>query len=166
VNCVRSYLTQQPLILFCTSLLQYLKGNLPTFIKPTFRTLLVNNMTKTATSKKATKTAPTSNRANPALAPDNPRPRTPTRTGPDMVQLTPCHNEKTPSGSQPAAATKPRTRGDLRMSRTIPTASVRVPSPSSHYSKLSSRRNRARDPNLSRDDLTVTHLSPFEFMPR
>jgi hypothetical protein len=130
-------------------------------------------MTKTATSKKATKTAPTSNRANPALALDNPWLRMPTWTRPDVAQSTPCHNEKTPSGSQPAATMKPHTQGDWRMSKTIPTASVRVssprtgaPSPSSRYLKSSSRRNRARDPNLSRDDSTATHLSPFEFMPR
>ena len=83
-----------------------------------------------------------------------------------MAHSTPRHSEKTPGGSQPAAATKPRTRGDLRTSRTVPMASARAPSPSSHCSKSSSRRNRARDPNPSRNDSTATHPSPFEFMPR
>jgi hypothetical protein len=83
-----------------------------------------------------------------------------------MAQSTPHHSEKTPGGSQPAAAMKPCTRGDSRTSRTIPTASAQAPSPSSHCSKSSSRHNRARDPNPSRDDSTATHLSPFEFMPQ
>jgi len=76
-------------------------------------------MMKMATAKKATKTAPVSNCANPMLAPDNPRLRTPMQTGSDMAQPMPCHSEKTPGGSQPAAATKPCTRGDLRMSRCL-----------------------------------------------
>ena len=131
-----------------------------------FWTQLVTNMTKTATVKKATKTAPASNCANPVLVPDNPQLRTPTQTGPDMAQMTPRHSEKTPGGSQPAAATKPRTQGDSMMSRTVPMASVQAPSPSSHCLQLSSWRNWARDPNPSRDDLTVTHPSPFKFMPQ
>ena len=60
-------------------------------------------MTKTAIVKKATKTAPVSNCANPALAPDNPRPRTPMRSGPDVAQSTPHHTEKIPASSTPAA---------------------------------------------------------------
>jgi len=130
-------------------------------------------MMKTATMKKATKTAPVSNCANPVLAPDNPRPRTPMHPGTDMAHLTPRHSEKTPGGSQPAAATKPRTRGDLRTSMTISTASAQAPSPrtgapspSSCRSKLSSCRNWARDPNPSRDDSTATHPLPFEFIPQ
>ena len=95
------------------------------------------------------------------------------QNGPNVTQTTPRHSEKTPSGSQPAAATKPCTRGDLRTSRTIPAASARMPSPrtgapspSSCRSKLSSRRNQARDPNPSRDDSMATHPSPFKFIPR
>ena len=38
VNCVISYPTQGILILFCTFLLQYLKGNPPTLLKSIFRT--------------------------------------------------------------------------------------------------------------------------------
>jgi hypothetical protein len=153
--------------LFCTSLLQYLKGNPPTSSQLTFRTSTVNNMTK-----KATKTAPTSNRANPTLALDNPRPRTPTRSGTDMAQLTPRHTKKIPVGSTPTAATKPRTQGDSRTSRTVPPASTRAlssrtgaPSPSSHRSQSSSQRNRARDPNPLRSDSAATHPSPFDFLP-
>jgi hypothetical protein len=123
--------------------------------------------------KKATKTAPASNRANPALAPDNPRPKTPTRSGTNMAQLTPRHTEKIPVGSTPAAATKPRTRGDLRTSRTVPPASTQAlssrtgaPSPSSRRLQSSSQRNRARDPNPLRSDSAVTHPSPFDFLPR
>jgi hypothetical protein len=130
-------------------------------------------MMKTAIVKKATKTVPVSNRANPALAPDNPRPRTPTRSGPDVAQSTPRHTEKIPASSTPAAATKPRTRGDSRTSRTVPPASARAlssrtgaPSPSSCRSQLSSQRNQARDPNSLRSDLAMTHLSPFDFLPR
>jgi len=66
-------------------------------------------MMKTAIAKKATKTVPVSNRANPVLAPDNPRPGTPTRSGPDVALLTPHHTEKIPAGSTPAAMSKPRT---------------------------------------------------------
>jgi len=66
-------------------------------------------MTKTAIVKKATKTVPASNRANPALALDNPRSRTPTQSGTDVAQSTPCHTEKIPAGSTPAAAMKPHT---------------------------------------------------------
>jgi len=79
-----------------------------------------------------------------------------------------CHVtvKKTPGGSQPAAAMKPHTWGDLRMSRTVPTASAQAPSMSSCHLQLSSRHNRARDPNPSRDDLTVTHPSPFKFIPQ
>jgi hypothetical protein len=112
------------------------------------------------------------NRANPALAPDNPRPRMPTRSGTDMAQSTPRHTEKIPVGSTPAAATKPRTRGDSRTSRTVPPASTRAlssrtgaPSPSSRRSQSSSQRNRARDPNPLRSDLAATHPSPFDFLP-
>jgi hypothetical protein len=130
-------------------------------------------MTKTAIVKKATKTAPTSNRTNPALAPDNPRPRTPTRSGTDVAQSMPCHTEKIPAGSTPAAATKPHTRGDSRTSRTVPPASAQAlssrtgaPSPSSRCSQLSSQHNRARDPNSLRSDSAATHLSPFDFLPR
>jgi len=112
------------------------------------------------------------NRANPALVPDNPRPRTPTRSGPDVAQSTPRHTEKMPAGSTPAAATKPRTRGDSRTSRTVPPASIRAlslrtgaPSPSSRRSQSSSQRNRARDPNPLRSDSAATHPSPFDFLP-
>jgi hypothetical protein len=129
-------------------------------------------MTKTAIVKKATKTTPMLNRANPALVLDNPRPRTPTRSGPDVAQSTPRHTEKIPAGSTPAAAMKPHTRGDLWTSRTVPPASARAlssrtgaPSLSSHCSQSSSQRNRARDPNPLRSDLAVTHLSPFDFLP-
>jgi hypothetical protein len=129
-------------------------------------------MTKTAIVKKATKTAPASNHANPALALDNPRPRTPTRSGTDVAQSTPCHTEKIPTGSTPAAAMKPRTRGDLWTSRTVPPASTRAlssrtgaPSPSSRRSQSSSQRNQARDPNPLRSDSAMTHLSPFDFLP-
>jgi len=130
-------------------------------------------MTKTAIAKKATKTAPASNCANPALVPDNPRPRTPTRSGPDVAQSTPHHTEKIPVGSTPATATKPRTRGDSRTSRTVPPAGARAlslrtgaPSPSSCRSQLSSQRNWARDPNPLRSDSAATHPSPFDFLPR
>jgi hypothetical protein len=130
-------------------------------------------MTKTAIAKKATKTAPALNCANPALAPDNPRPRTPTRSGPDVAQSTPRHTEKIPAGSTPAATTKPRTRGDSQTSRTVPPASIRAlslrtgaPSPSSHCSQSSSQRNRPRDSNPLRSDSAATHPSPFDFLPR
>jgi len=130
-------------------------------------------MTKTAIAKKATKTAPVSNRANPALAPDNPRPRTPTRSGPDVAQSMPRHTEKIPAGSTPAAATKPRTRGDSQTSRTVPPASIRAlslrtgaPSLSSRCSQSSSQCNWARDPNPLRSDSAVTHPSPFDFLAR
>ena len=130
-------------------------------------------MTKTAIVKKATKTAPVSNHANPALAPDNPRPRTPTWSGPDVAQSTPHHTEKIPASSTPAAAMKPRTWGDSQTSRTVPLASARAlssrtgaPSPSSCRSQLSSQRNRTRDPNPLRSDSAVTHPSPFDFLPR
>jgi len=123
-------------------------------------------MTKTATAKRTAKTASALNRANPALALDNPKTRMSTQDGPDVAQPTPHHSEKTPGGSPPAAASKPRTRGDSRMSRTVPTASARAPSLSSRRSQSSSRHNRARDPNPSRDDLAATHLSPFKFIPR
>jgi hypothetical protein len=130
-------------------------------------------MTKTALAKKATKTMPVSNRANPALAPDNPRPRTPMQSGPDVAQSTPCHTEKIPAGSTPAATTKPRTRGDSRTSRTVPPASIQAlssrtgaPSLSSRCSQSSSQRNRARDLNPLRSDLAATHQSPFDFLPR
>jgi len=153
-------------------LLQYLKGNPPTSFLLTSRTSTVNNMTKTAIIKKATKTAPASNRANPALAPDNPRPKMPMRSGTDVAQSTPHHTEKIPVSSTPAATTKPRTRGDSRTSRTVPPASTRalssrtgVPSPSSHRSQSSSQRNRARDPNPLRSDSAATHPSPFNFLP-
>jgi len=113
------------------------------------------------------------NRANPALAPDNPRPRTPMRSGTDVAQLTPRHTEKIPASSTPAATMKPRTRGDLRTSRTVPPASAQalssrtgVPSPSSCRSQSSSQCNRARDPNPLRSDSAVTHPSPFDFLPR
>jgi len=159
--------------LFCTPLLQYLKGNPPTYFLLTFRTSTVNIMTKMAIVKKATKTTPASNRANPALAPDNPRPRMPTRSGTDVAQSTPLHTEKIPVGSTPAAATKPRTQGDSRTSRTVPPASTRAlssrtgaPSPSSRRSQSSSQRNRARDPNPLRSDSAATHPSPFDFLPR
>jgi hypothetical protein len=129
-------------------------------------------MTKTAIAKKATKTTPALNRANPALALDNPRPRTPTRSGPDVAQSTPCHTEKIPAGSTTAAATEPRTRGDSQTSRTVPPASIRAlssrtgaPSPSSRCSQSSSQRNRARDPNPLRSDSAATHPSPFDFLP-
>jgi len=129
-------------------------------------------MMKTAIAKKATKTAPASNCANPTLAPDNPRPRTPTRSGPDVAQSMPRHTEKIPAGSTPAAATKPRTRGDSRTSRTVPPASARAlssrtgaPSPSSCCSQSSSQRNWARDPNPLRSDSAATHPSPFDFLP-
>jgi hypothetical protein len=129
-------------------------------------------MTKTAIIKKATKTAPASNRANPALAPDNPRPKTPTRSGTDVAQSTPRHTEKIPVGSTAAAATKPCTRGDSRTSRTVPPASTRAlssrtgaPSPSSRRLQLSSQCNRTRDPNPLRSDSAATHLSPFDFLP-
>jgi hypothetical protein len=112
------------------------------------------------------------NRANPALAPDNPRPSTPTRSGTDVAQSMPRHTEKIPVGSTPAAATKPRTQGDSRTSRTVPPASTRalslrtgVPSPSSRRLQSSSQRNRARDPNPLRSDSTATHPSPFDFLP-
>jgi len=130
-------------------------------------------MTKTAIVKKATKTAPASNRANPALAPDNPRPRTPTQSGTSVAQSTPRHTEKIPAGSTPAATTKPCTQGDSRTSRTVPPASIRAlssrtgaPSPSSHCSHSSSQRNQARDPNPLRSDSAATHPSPFDFLPR
>jgi hypothetical protein len=130
-------------------------------------------MTKTAIVKKATKTAPASNRANPALALDNPRPRMPTQSGTDVAQSTPRHTEKIPVGSTPAAATKPHTQGDSRTSRTVPPASTRAlssrtgaPSPSSRHSQLSSQRNRARDPNPLRSDSAATHPLPFDFLPR
>jgi hypothetical protein len=130
-------------------------------------------MTKTAMVKKATKTAPASNHANPTLAPDNPRPQTPMRGGPDVAQLTPRHTEKIPAGSTPAAVMKPRTRGDSRTSRTVPPASAQalssrtgVPSPSSRHSQSSSQCNRARDPNPLRSDSAATHPSPFNFLPR
>ena len=113
------------------------------------------------------------NRANPALAPDNPRPRTPTRSGTNVAHLTPRHTEKIPVGSTPAAATKPHTQGDSRTSRTVPPASTRalssrtgVPSPSSCRSQSSSQRNQARDPNPLRSDLAATHPLPFDFLPR
>jgi len=90
-----------------------------------------------------------------------------------MAQLTPRHTEKIPVGSTPAAATKPRTRGDSRTSRTVPPATTRalisrtgVPSPSSCRSQSSSQRNRARDPNPLRSDSAATHPSPFDFLPR
>jgi hypothetical protein len=127
---------------------------------------------KTAIVKKATKTTPTLNRANPALALDNPRPRTPMQSGTDVAQSTPCHTEKIPAGSTPAAVTKPCTRGDSRTSRTVPPASARAlssrtgaPSPSSCRSQSSSQHNRARDPNPLRSDSAATHLSPFDFLP-
>jgi len=66
-------------------------------------------MMKTAIVKKATKTAPTLNRANPALVLDNPRPRTPTQSGTDVAQSMPHHTEKIPASSTPTAAMKPRT---------------------------------------------------------
>jgi hypothetical protein len=129
-------------------------------------------MMKTAIAKKATKTTPASNRANPALALDNPRPRTPTQSGPNVAQLTPHHTEKIPAGSTPAAATKPRTRGDSQTSRTVPPASIRAlssrtgaPSLSSCCSQSSSQCNQARDPNLLRSDSAVTHPLPFNFLP-
>jgi hypothetical protein len=129
-------------------------------------------MTKTAIVKKATKIAPASNCANPVLALDIPRPRTPTRSGPDVAQSTPCHTEKIPAGSTPAAVTKPCTRGDSQTSRTVPLASIQAlssrtgaPSPSSHHSQSSSQRNWARDPNPLRSDSAATHLSPFDFLP-
>jgi hypothetical protein len=129
-------------------------------------------MTKTAIVKKATNTAPASNHANPALALDNPRPRTPTRSGTDVAHSTPRHTKKIPVGSTPAAATKPHTRGDSWTSRTVPPASTRAlssrtgaPSPSSRHSQSSSQRNQARDPNPQRSDLAVTHPSPFNFLP-
>jgi hypothetical protein len=129
-------------------------------------------MMKTAIAKKATKTVPASNCTNPALAPDNPRPRTPTRSGPDVAQSTPRHTEKIPAGSTPAAATKPRTRGDSRTSRTVPPASIRAlssrtgaPSPSSRRSQSSSQCNWARNPNPLRSDSAATHPSPFDFLP-
>jgi hypothetical protein len=129
-------------------------------------------MTKTAIVKKATKTVPTSNCANPALVPDNPRPGTPTRSGTDVAQSTPRHTEKIPVSSTPTAMTKPRTRGDSRTSRTVPPASTRAlssrtgaPSPSSRRSQSSSQRNQARDPNILRSDSAATHLSPFDFLP-
>ena len=112
------------------------------------------------------------NRANPALAPDNPRPKTPTRSGTDVAQSTPRHTKKIPVGSTPAAATKPCTRGDSRTSKTVPPASTRAlssrtgaPSPSSHRLQLSSQRNRARDPNPLRSDSAATHPLPFDFLP-
>jgi len=127
---------------------------------------------KTAIVKKATKTAPASNRTNPALAPDNPRPRTPTRRGTDVAQSTPHHTEKIPTSSTPAATTKPRTQGDSQTSRTVPPASARAlssrtgaPSPSSCRSQLSSQHNRARDPNPLRSDSAATHPSPFDSLP-
>jgi hypothetical protein len=123
-------------------------------------------MTKTATAKKTAKTAPASNRANPALAPDNPKKKPSTQDAADVAQPMPRHNEKAPSGSQPAAATKPRTQGDSRTAKTVPTPSVRAPSPSSCRSHSSSRRNRARDANPSRDDTAAMHPSPFKFLPR
>jgi len=130
-------------------------------------------MTKTAIVKKTTKTAPVSNHANPALAPDNPRPRTPTRSGTDVAQSTPRHTEKIPAGSTPAAVMKPRTRGDLWTSRTVPPASIRAlssrtgaPSPSSCRSQSSRQRNQAKDPNPLRSDSAATHPSPFDFLPR
>jgi hypothetical protein len=160
------------LYIFCTSLLQYLKGNPPTFLLLIFRTSTVNNMMKTAIVKKATKTAPASNRTNPALAPDNPRPRTPTRRGTDVAQSTPHHTEKIPTSSTPAATTKPRTQGDSQTSRTVPPASARAlssrtgaPSPSSCRSQLSSQHNWARDPNPLRSDSAATHPSPFDSLP-
>jgi len=48
----------------------------------------------------------------------------------------------------------------------VPSPRTGAPSPSSCCSKLSSWHNQARDPNPSRDDSTVTHLSPFEFIPQ
>jgi hypothetical protein len=129
-------------------------------------------MTKTAIVKKATKTAPMSNRTNPALALDNPRPRMPMQSGTDVAQSMPCHTEKIPVGSTPTAAMKPRTRGDPRTSRTVPPASTQAmssrtgaPSPSSRHSQSSSQHNRARDPNPLRSDSAVTHPSPFDFLP-
>jgi len=115
--------------------------------------------------KKATKTAPASNRANPALAPDNSRPRTPTRSGTNVAQSTPCHTEKIPLGSTPAAAMKPHTRGDSRTSRTVPPASTRALSSRTGAPSPSSQRNRARDPNPLSDS-AATHPSPFDFLPR
>jgi len=130
-------------------------------------------MTKMAIVKKATKTTPTSNHANPMLAPDNPRPRMPTQSGTDVAHSTPCHTEKIPVGSTPAATMKPRTRGDLRTSGTVPPASTRAlslrtgaPSPSSCHSQSSSQRNQARDPNPLRSDSAATHPSPFDLLPR
>jgi len=112
------------------------------------------------------------NRTNPALALDNPRPRIPTQSGPNMAQSTPCHTEKIPAGSTPAATMKPRTQGDSWTSRTVPPASARAlssrtgaPSPSSHCLQSSSQRNQARDPNPLRSDLAATHPSPFDFLP-
>jgi hypothetical protein len=129
-------------------------------------------MTKTAIVKKATKTVSTSNHANPALAPDNPRPRTPMRSGTDVAQSTPRHAEKIPAGSTPTAATKPHTRGDSRTSRTVPPASIRAlssrtgaPSLSSCHLQLSSQCTWARDPNPLRSDSAVTHPLPFDFLP-
>ena len=111
------------------------------------------------------------NCTNPALALDNPRPRTPMQSGTNMAQSTPCHTEKIPAGSTPAAAMKPCTRGDSWTSRTVPPASARAlssrtgtPSPSSRHSQSSSQCNRARDPNPLRSDLAATHLSPFDFL--
>jgi hypothetical protein len=84
----------------------------------------------------------------------------------------PHHTEKIPAGSTPAAMMKPRTRGDSRTSRTVPTASTRALSPrtgapslSSHCSQSSSQRNQARDPNSLRSDSAATHPSPFNFLP-
>jgi hypothetical protein len=129
-------------------------------------------MTKTAIVKKATKTTPVSNNANPALVPDNPRPRTPTRSGTDVAQSMPHHTEKISAGSTPTATMKPHTRGDSRTSRTVPPASARAlssrtgaPSPSSRRSQSSSQRNRARDPNPLRSDSAATHPLPFNFLP-
>ena len=123
-------------------------------------------MTKTATAKKTSKTMPMSNCTNSALALDNPNMRPLMQAGPDVAQATSHHNEKAPSSSQPAAATKPHTRGDLRTSKTVPMPSVQAPSLSSHRSHLNSRCNQARDPNPSRDDPAVTHPLPFEFLPQ
>jgi len=84
----------------------------------------------------------------------------------------PRHTEKIPAGSTTAAATKPRTRGDSRTSRTVPTTSIPAlssrtgaPSQNSRHSQLSSQHNRVRDPNPLRSDSAATHPSPFDFLP-